>query len=125
MVSGVKKDYGDIFYMRVKKHNCPDCGGPVFLRKVKRKVRSTSKTAADYDFRVGDTTLSGKVKFIWYEFRCKNCGNQYTEAQMRAFEEKKKAMEKAEKKQQKKQEKQNKKAEGKQYNINIDINIGK
>ena len=122
MVTGVKKDYGSITYMRLKKHNCPDCGGATFLRKVKRRVKSGSKAAHNYNFNVGDTVLSGTVKFIWYEFKCKNCGNQYTEAQMRAFEEVKKAEEKAQNKAEKKAEKEAKKAERKNVRINITIN---
>lgn len=122
MVTGVKKDYGNITYMRLKKHNCPDCGGATFLRKVKKKVKSGSKAAANYNFSVGDTLLSGTVKFIWYEFKCKNCGNQFTEAQMRAFEEQKKAAEKAQKKEEKKAEREAKKAERRNVNINITIN---
>ena len=122
MVTGVKKDYGSITYMRLKKHNCPDCGGATFLRKVKRRVKSGSKAAQKYNFSVGDTVLSGTVKFIWYEFKCKNCGNQYTEAQMRAFEEQKKAEEKAQKKAEKKAEREAKKAERRNVNINITIN---
>lgn len=94
MVTGVKKDYGDVVYMRLKKHNCPDCGQPTFVKKVKRKVNSSSKRAKDYDFFVGDTELVGRVKFVWYEFRCKGCGNQYTEAEMKRFEKQKKEEEK-------------------------------
>ena len=37
MVSGVKKDTGSFVYMRMKKHVCPDCGHPVFIKKVKKK----------------------------------------------------------------------------------------
>lgn len=122
MVTGVKKDYGSITYMRLKKHSCPDCGGATFLRKVKRKVKSNSKRAKDYNFNVGDTTLSGTVKFIWYEFKCKNCGNQYTEAQMKAFEAQKKAEEKAQKKAEKKAAKEEKRANRPDININITIN---
>lgn len=126
MVTGVKKDYGSITYMRLKKHECPDCQGPTFLRKVKRKVKSGSKAAQNYDFKVGDTTLSGTVKFIWYEFKCKNCGNQYTEAQMKQYEAEKKTAEKAakkaEKKAQKKAEKEEKRANRPEVNINITIN---
>ena len=55
-------------------------------------------------------------------YKCKNCGNQYTEAQMRAFEEAKKAEEKAQKKAEKKAEKEAKKAERKNVRINITIN---
>lgn len=122
MVTGVKKDYGDVAYMRFKKHFCPDCGGPTFIKRVKRKVKSNSRRADEYDFNVGDTRLSGTVKFIWYEFKCKNCGNQYTEAEMREFEEKLKAQKKAEKKLLKKEERAKKKAEKKKVKINISIN---
>lgn len=126
MVKGVKKDYGDFVYMRVKKHECPDCQGPTFLRKVKRTINSKGKTAKNYDFTVGDTTLSGRVKFIWYEFKCKNCGNQYTEAQMKKYEADKKAAEKAQKKQEKKEQKkaarEQKNADGAKININITVN---
>lgn len=105
MVTGVKKDHGDFMYMRLQKHNCPDCGQPTFVKKVKRRVHSSSRRAKNYDFTVGDTTLSGNVKFIWYEFKCKGCGNQYTEAEMKAFEEEQKREEKAAKKAQKKKAK--------------------
>ena len=97
MISGVKKDTGSFAYMRLKKHICPDCGHPVFVRKVKKTVNSSSRAAKDFDFRIGDVELRGKVKFIWYEFRCSDCKNQFTEEQMRVFEaaEKKKAKEAA------------------------------
>ena len=57
----------------------------------------SSRAAKDYDFSIGGVELRGKVKFIWYEFRCSDCKNQFTEEQMRAFEaaEKKKAKEAA------------------------------
>ena len=74
MVSGVKKDSGDVIYMRLKKHVCPDCGQKVFVRKIKKTIKAGSKAAKDYDFTVGDITLDGKVKFIWYEFKCTGCG---------------------------------------------------
>lgn len=97
MVSGVKKDTGSFVYMRMKKHVCPDCGHPVFLKKIKKKIKSTSRAAKAYDFHIGEVELRGTVKFIWYEFKCSDCGNQFTEAQMRTFEkaEKKRAREAA------------------------------
>ena len=87
MVSGVKKDTGSFLYMRMKKHVCPDCGHPVFIKKIKKKIKSDSRAAKSYDFHIGDVELKGTVKFIWYEFKCTDCGNQFTEAQMRKFEE--------------------------------------
>jgi len=109
MVSGVKKDSGDFIYMRLKKHVCPDCGQKVFVKKVKKVIKAGSRAAKDYDFTVGDITLDGKVKFIWYEFKCTGCGNMTTEADMKAYEKRVRAEEKAEKKAAKKAEKKAKK----------------
>ena len=69
LVSGVKKDYGNLIYMRFRKHRCPDCAHSVFLKKVKRKINSKSASAKNYNFSIGDVELSGTVKFIWYEFK--------------------------------------------------------
>ncbi len=109
MVTGVKKDSGDFLYMRFKKHVCPDCGQKVFVRKLKKTIKAGSRAAKNYDFTVGDMTLEGKVKFIWYEFKCTGCGNMTTEADMKAFEKKKAEEEKAAKKAAKKAEKKAKK----------------
>lgn len=98
MVSGVKKDSGDFIYMRLKKHVCPDCGQKVFVRKIKKVIKAGSRAAKDYDFTIGDITLEGKVKFIWYEFKCTGCGNMTTEADMKAYEKRVRQEEKAEKK---------------------------
>ena len=114
MVSGVKKDSGDFVFMRLKKHVCPDCGQKVFVRKIKKTIKAGSRAAKDYDFTVGDITLEGKVKFIWYEFKCTDCGNQFTEAQMRNFEE-------AEKKRLKEEARAAKKTAKKQMNTHKDI----
>lgn len=111
MVSGVKKDTGSFVYMRLKKHVCPDCGQPVFVKKEKRKVRAGSKSAKDFDFHIGDVELNGTVKFIWYEFRCTGCSNQFTEQKMRAFEEAERAEAKVAAKQAKKDARKAKKAD--------------
>ena len=109
MVTGVKKDTGSFVYMRMKKHICPDCGHPVFVKKIKKKIMSGSRAAKDYDFHIGDVELKGTVKFIWYEFRCSDCGNQFTENEMRAFEAEEKKRLKAEKKAELKRQRQEKK----------------
>lgn len=109
MVTGVKRDYGNLIYMRIQKHKCPDCGHSVFLKKIKRKIKSSSKNAKDFDFNIGNVELSGTVKFIWYEFKCTYCGNQFTESQMKAFEELEKKEAKALKKQKRKEAKASRK----------------
>ena len=83
--------------------------------KIKKTIKAGSKAAKDYDFTVGDITLDGKVKFIWYEFKCTGCGNMTTEADMKAYEkrvrEEAKVEKKAAKKAEKKAKKEAKKAE--------------
>ena len=64
MISGIKKDTGSFVYMRLKKHVCPDCGQPVFLKKIKKKIKSDSRAAKNYDFHIGDVELKGTVKFM-------------------------------------------------------------
>ena len=126
MVKGVKKDYGDVVYMRLKKHNCPECGNSCFVKKVKRKI--DTKRLSDTDKKaVGTTTIEGKVKFIWYELRCTGCGNQYTEAEMKKYEAEKKAAEKAARKAEKRAEKKAAKQARatEKRNVNIEINIHK
>ena len=122
MVKGVKKDYGDVVYMRFKKHMCPECGNSCFVKKVKRKI-DTKRLSDSQKQATGTTTIEGKVKFIWYEFRCTGCGNQYTEAEMKKYETEKQAAEKAAKKAAKKAEKKAKKAEKKAEKRNLHIEL--
>lgn len=104
MVSGVKKDTGSFVYMRVKKHNCPQCGEQMKVVKFTKVVRAKTKEAANFDFTACDLSLGDKVKFIWYEFKCKKCDKTYTEAAMRDIEKQQRKKEKAEKKAAKKAE---------------------
>ena len=104
MVTGVKKDTGSFVYMRVKKHNCPQCGEQMKVVKITKVVRAKTKEAANFDFTACDLSLGDKVKFIWYEFKCKKCDKTYTEAAMRDIEKQQRKKEKAEKKAAKKAE---------------------
>lgn len=118
MVSGVKKDTGSFVYMRLMKHNCPECGKQMKVVKMTRVVRAKTKEAKNFDFTACDLSLGDKVKFIWYEFKCRDCDKTYTEANLRAIEKQKKKeekiAEKAEKKAEKLAEKQAKKAAAKE-----------
>jgi len=118
MVSGVKKDTGSFVYMRLMKHNCPECGKQMKVIKMTRVVRAKTKEAKNFDFTACDLSLGDKVKFIWYEFKCRDCDKTYTEANLRAIEKQKKKeekiAEKAEKKAEKLAEKQAKKAAAKE-----------
>ena len=109
MIKATKKDTGNTVYMRLKKHNCPQCGEQLKVVKLKKVVKAKSKEASNFDFSACDKSLGEKVTFIWYEFKCKSCEVRYTEEQMRAHEKALKKQEKIEKKEQKKAEKKAKK----------------
>ena len=115
MVSSVKKDTGSFIYMRLKKHNCPQCGLQMKVVKKTKVDKAKTKEAANFDFTACDLSLGDKVKFIWYEFKCKNCNKTYTEDAMKAIEKEQKKeaklAKKAEKKAQKLEIKQAAKAE--------------
>ena len=86
MIKATKKDTGSVIYMRLKKHNCPVCDKPLKVVKMKKVVKAKSKEAANFNFKACDANLGEKVKFIWYEFKCKDCCRRYTEADMRHYD---------------------------------------
>lgn len=88
MVSAVKKDTGNMIYMRLLKHECPLCNNRLKVVKMTRVVKSKSREAKKFNFNACDIELGDKVKFIWYEFKCKECDVRFTEAQLREHEKK-------------------------------------
>ena len=90
--------------MRVMKHNCPQCGAQMKVVKKKKVVRAKTREAKSFDFTACDLSLGDKVKFIWYEFKCKNCDKTYTEDAMKAIEKQQKKEAKEAKKNEKKAE---------------------
>ena len=111
MIKAVKKDTGSFVYMKLKKHACPTCGKQLKVVKMKKTVRSNTKEAANFDFTAANVNLGEKVKFIWFEFRCRDCNVQYTEDALRKIEKKAKADAAEAKKAEKEAEKEAKKAE--------------
>ena len=83
MIKATKKDTGNVIYMRLKKHNCPICDQPLKVIRMTKVVKAKTKEAANFDFKACDLPLGEKVKFIWYEFKCRECGKQFTENDMR------------------------------------------
>ncbi len=117
MIKATKKDTGSFIYMKVKKHACPKCSEQLKIIKMKKTVKANTKEAANFDFSAAGVALGEKVKFIWYEFKCPRCLEQYTEealkkAEKQAREDAAKAKKEA-KKQAKKEAKAEKKAEKK------------
>ena len=111
MIKAVKKDTGSFVYMKLKKHACPACGRQLKVVKMKKTVKSNTKEAANFDFTAANVKLGEKVKFIWFEFRCRDCEVQYTEDALRKIENKAKADAAEAKKAEKKTKIEAKKAE--------------
>jgi hypothetical protein len=113
MIKAVKKDTGSVVFMRLQKHACPQCQRQLKVVKMKKVVRAKSAEAKNFDFTACGSPLGEKVKFVWYEFKCRECDKRFTEAEIKAHEkqikkEAKKAA-KADKKEAKKTAKKQKK----------------
>lgn len=78
MLTGKKYLYNSIIYTRFKKHYCPICKTKLKVIKKSEIVNSKSPEAKRLDFQIGDTWVSGDVKFIWEEFYCPVCKKQIT-----------------------------------------------
>ncbi len=76
--NGVKRDYKNLPFVYLKKHACPKCNNELKPIKVSEIVDSKSERAKDFDFSSDDTYLIGKIKFVWTELKCDDCGGQYT-----------------------------------------------
>lgn len=86
MIVGKKYLDHSIIYTRFKKHACPECGRLLSCVKVSKIVNTNDPEAKRYDFSIGDTFLTGDVKFVWTEFRCSECRKKYSVNEMRRIE---------------------------------------
>ena len=114
MIKAVKKDTGSVVFMRLQKHACPQCQQTLKIVKMKKIVRAKSAEAKNFDFTACGAPLGDKVKFVWYEFKCRECDKRFTEAEIKAHEKQAKKEAKKAKKQAKKAAKQAKKEAEKQ-----------
>ena len=108
MIKAVKKDTGNLIYMRLQKHSCPVCKDQLKVVKMKKVVKANTREAQGFDFTACNTSLGEKVKFIWFEFKCKSCDRQYTEAELKAMEKKARREAREAKKEEKKAARANK-----------------
>ena len=88
LVHGVINQCDDMFYIRFKKHFCPDCKIKVKVVKVSQIVNSESPEAKNFDFSMSlsGTYLKGNIKFVWKEFVCPQCGRKFTVKEMQRIE---------------------------------------
>ncbi len=79
-IHGVKREWSRPFWVKFKKHFCPNCKGLLTTTKVSKIVNSKSDEAKNYDFSSpgGDTYMIGNVKFIRSEFFCPECAKNYS-----------------------------------------------
>ena len=66
------------FFVYLRRHYCPCCGGKLSRKKVSRIVHSDSPEAVNYDFEVADMTVKGNMKFTHVVFHCADCGKDFT-----------------------------------------------
>lgn len=105
MISTKIKDSGSFIYMRVQKHDCPNCHKRMKLVKMKKVVRARTKKAIDLGYLAAGRSIGEKTKYIWYEFKCPECGAQFRENALRHQEKLAKKNAAAAKKNEKKAEK--------------------
>lgn len=65
-------------FVKWGKHHCPSCGSDLTKIEVSKIVNSKSEEAKDFDFSSGNTYMIGNVKFIWTEFFCASCNQNYS-----------------------------------------------
>ncbi|MBR3987829.1 MAG: hypothetical protein IKK10_00810 [Clostridia bacterium] len=77
MISGVKHINSHPFFF-LKKRYCLKCNTKLNVIKDSKIVNSNSPEAPNYDFSMGDTFLSGDVKFIYKMLKCPNCKTRFS-----------------------------------------------
>ena len=87
-IHGVKRESSNPFWLRFKKHYCPNCMKLLTTAKESKIVNSKSEEAKNFDFLLGDTYLVGNIKFIWTEFKCTACNKAYSTNKIRDIEKK-------------------------------------
>jgi len=70
---GVKKTWKRPFWLRYRKHHCPQCHGILEKIEVSKIVHCKSGEAKDFDFSSFEGLMIGNVKFSWEELRCPAC----------------------------------------------------
>ena len=85
-IQGIKREASRPLWARLKKHDCPQCGGRLALVKNSKVVNSESEEGKNFDFSSGDVYLVGNVKFVWDEFQCPTCGKAFSLDKIRSFE---------------------------------------
>lgn len=74
-------------FVHAKKHNCPNCGQQLTVKRVSRVINSESEEAKEFDFSfAGDGFLGGDVEFSFEVFQCDACGKEYSIKELKAIE---------------------------------------
>lgn len=73
LYDGFKRIVERPFWLKHRKHYCPQCHGELEKIKVSRIVYWKSEEAKDFDFSYSEGSMIGNVKFIWAELHCPTC----------------------------------------------------
>ena len=85
-VHGFKRMYNDIYFTRIKKHYCPECGERLGLIACSKVVNRKSEEARNFNFSIGDSYMIGNIKFTWDEFICPKCERQFIVKELKRIE---------------------------------------
>ena len=75
------------FYVRLKKHACPNCGEKLKIGYTSEIVNSESLRAENYDFSNGETFFAGDVEFRTRCFHCVHCKKNISIQEMKQHEQ--------------------------------------
>ena len=91
-VQHVKRIWSRPLFVKWGKHFCPVCSEKLQAVKISKIVNSQSEEAKDFDFTSsgGDGYMMGNVKFIWTEFTCTKCSQNYSVNDIYKLEKQKK-----------------------------------
>ena len=70
------------FYIHLKKHCCPECGGRVQIRYISKLVNAKSPEVKQYDF----SSLTGEMELRTIYFYCPKCKQNISFEDMKSFE---------------------------------------
>ncbi|MDR1689802.1 MAG: hypothetical protein LBS21_14535 [Clostridiales bacterium] len=82
----VKYIFSNPFFVKFKKHYCPECGNILRVKRESQIVNSRSEEAKNFDFYNGENFLIGGVKFIWNVFYCDVCNKTFSIKDIRQYE---------------------------------------
>ena len=87
-MSGKKFICNDVVGTFFKKYKCVDCKVRLERKLISKIINTKSEEAKNYSFHIHRNTITGDVKFSWYEFECPICKKSFTVEQLEEINDK-------------------------------------